>query len=82
MSGWRPAMLIAVLLGLLAWVWITDRPSPAYPHGQFGPLLLLAGLVVAVAGVGISYWRSLRITARHQASGRAEPSPPADRPLE
>ena len=49
-----------MLLGLLAWVWATDRPSPAYPDGQFGPLLLEAGVAIAVVSALVGCWRGLR----------------------
>ena len=50
--------LFGILGGLLVYAWMADRPSPAYPHGQFGELVVSAlvrvGLVAAVAFV----WRA------------------------
>lgn len=37
-------ILMAILVALLAWVWITDRPSPSSPHGQFVDTLFGLGL--------------------------------------
>ena len=50
LSRWRLILLVAVLSVLLAGVWVTSRPSPAYPGGEFGPLVLWAGAAVAAAG--------------------------------
>jgi hypothetical protein len=51
----RLIALISVLTSLLIWVRYTDRPSPAYPRGQFVDLLAFTLIVVAataaVAGI-------------------------------
>ena len=41
----RP-ILVAILGALLAWIWITDRRSPAYPQGQFPVVLLELALLM------------------------------------
>jgi ABC-type phosphate transport system permease subunit len=59
-AHWRLLLLIAVLAGLLFWVWVTDRPSPAEPDGGFGPLVFQALALVAVAAVVAAIWRGWR----------------------
>lgn len=63
---WRLGILVGLLLGLLAWVWATDRPSPAYPHGQLGPMVGWAGLVVGLTACGVFLWRVVRGTGRRR----------------
>jgi hypothetical protein len=52
---WRLAILLTILAGLLVWAWVNDRSSPAYPGGQFGPLLLWAMLVVGSVAAPIGF---------------------------
>jgi hypothetical protein len=40
--------LVALLAALLLWVFLTDRPVPATPDGNFVPLVLLALFSVGV----------------------------------
>jgi hypothetical protein len=51
--------LVLILLSLLAWVYSTDRPGPAYPHGQFGSLVLESGIVIGIAAL-IAKWARAR----------------------
>ena len=44
-------VLFGILGGLLGYSCMTDRPSPAYPRGQFGELLFLALASVALVGI-------------------------------
>jgi hypothetical protein len=78
---WRLSLLTAVLLGLLAWVWISDHPAPAYPYGRFGPLVLAAGILVAVVAGAVGVWRRLwGMSACPRATDhRAERAVAADR---
>jgi hypothetical protein len=54
-SGWRRwlfrLVLFGILGGLLAYIWMTDRPSPPYPRGQFGELVFLALASVGLVGI-------------------------------
>jgi len=61
----RPCALILVLVGLLAWVWMTDRPSPAYSGGRFWPLVEFAIVIVGMAVAGIAVWQSCRGTSNN-----------------
>jgi hypothetical protein len=45
---WRQWLLIGVLIGLLVWVWATDRPSPKGPPGQFLGLLIWLAMLFSV----------------------------------
>ncbi|HZY87309.1 MAG TPA: hypothetical protein VFE78_20910 [Gemmataceae bacterium] len=47
----RLLLLLLVLATLLAYVRVRDRPSPAYPEGQFNSILCFA--VVAVCAVAL-----------------------------
>jgi hypothetical protein len=53
-------ILLGILGGLLAYVWMTDRPSPAYPAGEFLHLVVFALVVVVVAAAVAFIWRGMR----------------------
>jgi hypothetical protein len=51
MARWRLLFLVVMLLGVLAWAWATDHPTPANPEGLVPPVLgflFLAGAVAVV----------------------------------
>jgi hypothetical protein len=52
--------LFGALAGLLAYAWVSDRPSPAYPHGQFGELVLSAIVLVGLAAVATFVWGAVK----------------------
>jgi hypothetical protein len=39
---------------------VTDGPSPANPHGQFGELIVSALVLVGLAAVVVAIWRAAR----------------------
>jgi hypothetical protein len=52
---WSLRLVLLALLGcLLIYAWTTDSPSPAYPHGQFGELMLFTLLMVGL--VALIWW--------------------------
>jgi hypothetical protein len=58
----RHQLLIALLLilaGLLVWVWYTDTPSPAYPHGRFPELVwtaVMSAVLIGAIASGVQVW--------------------------
>lgn len=51
---------IGLLAFILAYVWITDKPMPAYGGGRFWSVVI-DGAVVAVLVTGaVAYWRGVR----------------------
>jgi cell division protein FtsW (lipid II flippase) len=45
----RLSILLALLGLLLLYVWVTDRPSPAYPQGAFWTNVQFTAVIVGVA---------------------------------
>jgi len=60
MLRWRLRILVALLLAVIAWAWVTDGSGPAYPHGRFAALMGETVLLVAVVGLGGFVWREIR----------------------
>lgn len=64
----RPRLLLILLLvlgSLLTYAWVTDRPSPAAPQGQFGDVLVFAAslcVFVLVVALIVRRFRSARRT--------------------
>jgi hypothetical protein len=52
--------LVAILGGLLTYAWMADRPSPAYPQGQFGELVVFALVFVVLGAAVVAVWRAMR----------------------
>jgi hypothetical protein len=59
-SKWRFRFLMSILIGLLVWIRITDRSSPAYPSGQFEPIVVEAAVIVALVWGGVRLWRIIQ----------------------
>ena len=53
-------VLLGILGGLLAYAWATDRPSPAYPHGQFGERVLFALATAGLVGTVVLVVRAMK----------------------
>jgi hypothetical protein len=45
----RFVALLCLLVALLVWAWVTDRPSPAAPHGEFLGVVLSGFVLVGLA---------------------------------
>ena len=54
---WATVGLVVALVGSLAYVRVTDAPSPAYPNGQFWPV---TGFVACVTVIAAGLWRIAR----------------------
>jgi hypothetical protein len=68
----RLLLLLLVLAYLLAYIWVRDRPSPAYPEGQFNSILCLA--VVAVSAVAlVARLFHLQVMGRRLQGSRRRP---------
>jgi lysylphosphatidylglycerol synthetase-like protein (DUF2156 family) len=51
--------LLLILTGLLALVWYTDTPSPAYPHGRFPELVwtaIITAVLIGALASGVQVW--------------------------
>jgi hypothetical protein len=58
LRGLQTFVRAPVFVLILAWVWATDRPSPAYPHGRFTEILFIASVVLLVGyALGSFYLR-------------------------
>jgi len=69
-------LLVLVLLGVLAWTWATDHPTPADPQGRIPPALRFFFLAIALGGAAAVAWSEVqrRLRARADRSGWPSPS--------
>ncbi|MFI5458225.1 MAG: hypothetical protein ACHRXM_22575 [Isosphaerales bacterium] len=54
----RIMLLVCILGALLGGVWVTDSPSPSYPHGEFPVILIWMLVVVGLVGALVLIRRS------------------------
>jgi hypothetical protein len=57
----RFLLLLAILVGLLSWVWATDEPAPTSPYGRFSEFLIGTIMVFIVGFIIssiVSSWRN------------------------
>lgn len=52
--------LVAMLLGILAYVRETDAPSPTSPRGEFWTIVAFATSITLIVAVLIGLWRGIR----------------------
>ena len=80
MARRRLGVLLAVLAGVLAWGWATDRAGPAFPHGLFAEVVGQTAVLVGLVGAVALLWRVVRNSADSPPTGgnSAEPGAAAD----
>lgn len=57
---WRLPILVAVLIGVIVYGWVTDHRGPAFPDGSFLEALRGMAMLLAVFGVIAWSWAVIR----------------------
>ena len=57
---WRLPLLVAALLGVIAYAWASDRRGPAFADGSFREALRSTAMLLVVFGVIAVFWALIR----------------------
>ena len=61
----RLVVLTLVMAGLLIYAWLTDRSTPAEPHGRFGGIVQFVVIVIVASMVVVAFIRDIKRRPPH-----------------